>query len=479
MRRKEEKMKKGMRQSGRGGMNKVESDKEICAALYVRVSTEAQAEEGYSIEAQKERLEAFCVARGIKNYEFYIDGAYSGSNIERPELYRLIEDVKSGKITHVIVYKLDRLSRSQKDTLYLIEDVFNPNSVDFISMEENFDTSSPIGRAMLGILSAFAQLERETIYERTRMGMRERVKKGLWPGGGKVPFGYDYDKKSGTLVKNADADKVRQIYELYLNGYSPQKIADILGLKYEQWVTDILSRPLNAGYISFGGKLYKGVHEPIISEEIFEKTAGIMRMRSKNRRYTAEHLLSGLVYCGECGAKMRYQKWGNAGYKLICYSQQKSKAYLVKDAFCTNLRPWAHEVEGLVLDNLFSMRFTGDNRSDEKSPDLIELHKNRLRDLNVSLKRLYLLYSQSGDEILLESIKEIKENTEKTQAKIKELEKEKKERTTAVSAVKKYKGLKEAWDDMTFKEKRSAVEELIEKVVVTGDNIDIYYRIEM
>ena len=152
-------MKKGMRQSGLRGMNKVESDKEVCAALYVRVSTEAQAEEGYSIEAQKERLEAFCVARGIKNYEFYIDGAYSGSNIERPELYRLIEDVKSGKITHVIVYKLDRLSRSQRDTLYLIEDVFNPNSVDFISMEENFDTSSPIGRAMLGILSAFAQLE--------------------------------------------------------------------------------------------------------------------------------------------------------------------------------------------------------------------------------------------------------------------------------------------------------------------------------
>ena len=171
-------------------------------ALYIRVSTDAQREEGYSIEAQKEMLKAFCVTKNIRNYEFYIDGGFSGSNLERPEMQRLIREVKEKKIDCVIVYKLDRLSRSQRDTLYLIEEVLNPNHVDFISMNESMDTSTPLGRLMLGILSAFAQLERENIKERTRMGMKERVKAGLWPGGGRIPFGYDYDSERGILTGN-------------------------------------------------------------------------------------------------------------------------------------------------------------------------------------------------------------------------------------------------------------------------------------
>ena len=112
------------------------------AALYVRVSTDAQREEGYSIEAQQEMLSSYCRARGL-DWEFYTDGGFSGSNIDRPELRRLIGDVRAGTVSHVIVYKLDRLSRSQKDTLYLIEDVFGPASVSFVSLNENMDTEMP------------------------------------------------------------------------------------------------------------------------------------------------------------------------------------------------------------------------------------------------------------------------------------------------------------------------------------------------
>lgn len=155
-------------------------------AIYIRVSTEAQREEGYSIEAQTEALTAYCTAKGWKTYELYIDGGYSGSSLERPAIQRLIHDVKNSRIERVLVYKLDRLSRSQKDTLYLIEDILNPHEVDFISLNESMDTGSPMGRLMLGILSAFAQLERENIRERTRMGMAERVKAGYWMGGGKI-----------------------------------------------------------------------------------------------------------------------------------------------------------------------------------------------------------------------------------------------------------------------------------------------------
>ena len=215
------------------------------AALYIRVSTDAQREEGYSIDAQKEALVGYCKARGFSEYEFFIDGGFSGSNLNRPEMTRLIEAARNHTIKKCIVYKLDRLSRSQKDTLYLIEDIFNPNGVDFISINETMDTSTPLGRLMLGILSAFAQLERENIKERTRMGMLERIKEGYWMGGGRVPFGYDYDKAKGILVPNEDAKTVKKIYELYIDGKSAQTIADMLGLKYDRLVGKVISDSSN------------------------------------------------------------------------------------------------------------------------------------------------------------------------------------------------------------------------------------------
>ena len=128
-------------------------------ALYSRVSTAAQAEDGYSIDAQQERLVAYCTAIGKKEYQFYTDAGYSGSNLNRPAIQNLIEDAKKGKVETVIVFKLDRLSRSQKDTLYLIEEVFEKNGVSFISLTESFDTNTPFGKAMIGLLSVFASTQ--------------------------------------------------------------------------------------------------------------------------------------------------------------------------------------------------------------------------------------------------------------------------------------------------------------------------------
>ena len=140
----------------------------VKGACYVRVSTDNQLE-NYSIEEQTDRLQAYCRARDITITEFYTDGGYSGGSINRPALQQMLKDIRSGEINLVIVYKLDRLSRSQKDTLTLIEDHFLANHVDFISVSENFDTSTPFGRAMIGILSVFAQLEKEQITERFMM----------------------------------------------------------------------------------------------------------------------------------------------------------------------------------------------------------------------------------------------------------------------------------------------------------------------
>ena len=449
------------------------------AAIYIRVSTDAQAEEGYSIDAQKEQLSAYCISKGIKNYKFYIDGGWSGSNIDRPEMQNLIKDVKDDKISHVIVYKLDRLSRSQKDTLYLIEDVFNPHDVDFVSLNESMDTSTPIGRLMLGILSAFAQLERENIRMRTRMGMKERVKSGLWMGGGRVPYGYDYDKEQGILIPNKDAENVRKIYRLYIEGKSPQEISDILGLKYDRLVYQILTRKSNYGIIEYNGEEYKGKHKPIISKEIYDMAMQCMEERSVIRANSSEHLLTGLVYCGKCGAKMRYQKWGNKGYKFVCYSQQKSKMYLVKDPNCNQEKVWVEEVEDIVIDAVlkFANNYKADIKQQLVQEDTLSLLKKQRDTLNKKIKKLYNLYSEEDDDLLLETINELKKQFNSLNKKI-ELEEsnslselKRNERSELLNKTNKF------WDSLTVSQKKTIIRKLVNKVTITNSNVNVDFFI--
>ena len=451
---------------------------EKIAAIYIRVSTGAQKEEGYSIEAQKEMLEAHCVSKGIKNYHHYIDGGFTGSNIERPEMQRLINDVKQNKISHVLVYKLDRLSRSQKDTLYLIEDIFNPYGVDFISINESMDTSTPLGRLMLGILSAFAQLERENIRERTRMGMKERIKAGLWMGGGRIPFGYDYDKEQGILVPNKDAERVKKIYELYLQGYSTSKISELVGLKYEKLAYQILTRKSNAGYISYNGEEYLGKHEPIISLETYEKAMQYMKERSVKKVSESNYLFTGLMYCGKCGAKMRYQKWGKHDCKIVCYSQDKNKPHLVKDHDCNNMKLWATDIEDIVIKDLFVYSF---DQSKIDSPQisnmtLIDILHDQYNLSATKLKRLYSLYANNEDMVLLDSINEIRKEMNNLQKQIENETDKSKNQINFASLKKILRNLSEAWEYMTPKERKVVINDCVNKIIITDTNIHVDYK---
>ncbi len=451
------------------------------AALYIRVSTDAQREEGYSIEAQQEMLCAFCKSKQIENYQFYIDGGFTGSNIDRPQMKELIQDIESRRVNVVVVYKLDRLSRSQKDTLYLIEDVFLPNGVDFISVQESFDTSTSFGKAMIGILSVFAQLERETIRERTRMGMRERVKSGLWMGGGRVPFGYDYDKDKGVLVPNSDAERVKKIYDLYLRGYSPARIARVLGLKYDRLAEQILKRKSNAGYIQYNSEEFEGQHQAVVSLETYQQAMDMMAERSRKRPVDSGYLLTGLVYCGKCGAKMRYQKWGKNGCKLCCYSQQKSKPYLVRDPDCGNERVWADEVEDALVQDIFKISFQLEEEKKEqaKSASVLDLLKAEHGKAAVKLKRLYNLYAQSSDDLLLETIRENNAELEK----IKKLIADEQDRraVSSMHAQKKVllKNIRDAWAYMSMQEKQALVRQCVDRIVITDGQAEFYYQFDV
>ena len=433
--------------------------------------------EGYSVDAQKELLVNFAKSKEYSSYKFYIDGGYSGKDLNRPAIQELMKDVENHEIDTVIVFKLDRISRSQRDTLYLIEEVFNKYNVGFISVRENFDTTSPFGKAMIGILSVFAQLERETILERTRLGLRKRAEAGLWRGGGKIPFPYDYDEKQGILIPNSGKVEIlNKMITLYLGGSSFLQISNIVGMDESMVEKRILSRT-NLGIIPYKGEEFEGQHEPVVSEEIYNRIIKMYKLRSKSR--TARHyLLSGKIYCGKCGAKYRYQKWGK---RLICYcySQQKSRPKFIKNPNCKNKRYDSFEIEDAVLENIFAMSL------DEKmfEENMLTLNVNTVEELENRINKL-----SNQIENLLNYISlgvAIKETLNKINAlederkKLKEQLKDEKEAQSQIETTKSMiKNLREVWNYMAFNEQRLIIEHLVEKIVIDDNKISIYYQLK-
>ncbi len=461
-------------------MKPLEVVSELTLALYRRVSTDKQADEGYSLDVQMEKLRAYSKTfSNVVEIRDYMDDGYSGSSLDRPGMNQLIDDIEAGEITHVIVVKLDRLSRSQKDTLHLIEDIMIPANVTFISIMESFNTDTAFGRAMVGILSVFAQLERENIFERTRGGMQKRVEKGFWPGGGRTPYGYDYDPAQGILVPNDEAKMVRHIYDRYLSGESMQSIADNLNLKYDRVIYNIITRKSNAGYIVYKGEEYKGLHEPIISLDTYNQAMALLAERSAAKAVTkTSHLLAGLCRCGICGAKMRYIRWGKAGYKLKCYSQLHSKQYLIRNPDCNGPSPFAEDVEAGVVNALFkiSQERLNDARKSVEAGSMSELLKERLKKAEAKLRRLYGLYGDSGDSYLLDAISTAKGDIDQINASILAEETKKTETQTAMTTYKKLEGMQDTWPYMTVQEQRVILMSVIESITISQEYTDIKLR---
>ena len=446
------------------------------AGLYCRVSTDIQME-GYSIDAQKDFLKSYCKMHEIDNYEFYIDGGYSGSNINRPDMQRLIEDVEDHKIDIVVVFKLDRLSRSQKDTLYLIEEVFNPNDCGFVSIKENFDTNTPFGKAMVGILSVFAQLERETILERTRIGRKKRAEEGLWYGTGNLPFAYDYDEKKGILVPNKEkVEIVNKMVELYLQGMPMTQVGALFGLQ-DQTVRSIFTSPVGLGKIPYKDEIFEGQHEPIMTQETYDKLQQKMKERAVTYKH-ANYLLAGKIVCGKCGAKYRYQKAGTSSVRLYCYSQQTSKKNLIKDANCDNRRYYDYEIEDYVIKDLISMSLDESKFRHNMNMNDINVSQARIDRIAQIDKQVVNLLDYISEGIAVEETKEkirkLQEEKEKIQKELSD-EKAKERKSENLKVV--ISDLNTAWKTMTFEEQRNIVLEVIDKVVVNDNEIQIYYNI--
>ena len=305
-------------------------NKAIRCAIYTRKSTDEGLDQDFnSLDAQREAAEAFIQSQKHQGWTLvrtkYDDGGYSGATLDRPALKNLLGDVEAGRIDCIVVYKVDRLSRSLLDFARLI-DRFDQKSVSFVSVTQQFNTTSSLGRLTLNILLSFAQFEREIISERTRDKMSAARRKGKWVGGAPV-LGYDIDPAGRRLVVNEkEAADVREIFRLYCARKSVRAVLAELArrsVRNKSWTSRsgiphegrcftpaslgrLLRNVVYTGRVEYRGVIYSGEHEAIIPARIWEQTSSLL---SESAREHLPHkpqnaLLTGILCCASCNLTM-------------------------------------------------------------------------------------------------------------------------------------------------------------------------------
>jgi site-specific DNA recombinase len=359
--------------------NKKAESSIVRCAIYTRKSTnEGLDQEFNSLDAQREAAEAYIASQKHEGWvclpECYDDGGFSGGSMDRPAVTRLLADIEAGAIDCIIVYKVDRLSRSLLDFAKLVE-TFERNKVSFVSVTQQFNTTNSMGRLTLNILLSFAQFEREIIAERTRDKMSAARRKGKWVGGHPV-LGYDVAPGGGRLVVNEEeAAKVQTIYELYLERQS--LIATVQELNRRGWTTkhwitkkgrehigkpfnknklfDLLTNIIYLGKVNHKGTIYEGEHEAIVSEDIWRNAQNVLRRNGKNggklvrNKYGA--LLRSLLYCIPCNAAMTHSytsKSPNKQYRYYVCSKAQKQGW----STCPTKSLPAAEIERFVVERI-------------------------------------------------------------------------------------------------------------------------------
>lgn len=442
---------------------------------YLRVSTEAQTEK-YGLDMQRQKILDYCERNRVVIDRWYVDGGYSGSKLDRPEIQKLLDDAERDLIKTVYIYKLDRLSRDTADTLELMYRILPKYGVKVVSMTEEIRTDNPMDKVMLTMNAAMNQYEREVIRMRMSAGMVERVKKGYWMGGGRVPWGYYYDRNDGILhVDETQAEQVRNAYKLYLKGYSCEKISHILGFKGERVVAQILKRKSNIGFIEYKGTVYKGLHEPIVDEETFYRTQDLMKKRTTNSHLASDNLLTGLCYCGVCGARMRYQKWGSY-HKLVCYSQMdSSKEYMKRSRNCNNIKPKANYIENEVVEAFKMFAITIDRQKEQEPENRVAFLEKEIKNANAKIKKMYSLYFDRQSEHILEMVTEEEKKLSALESELQnEIENTQTHRSDKKIA--DIKNMADIWDRLETKEKNRILKECIDKIIIAGIDVNIYFR---
>ena len=457
-------------------MTKRPKEDSVLTLAYCRVSTEEQAEEGYSVEGQADKLRAYSALHDLGEVLVISDPGLSGKNMQRPGLQQLLAAVEAGHVSHVLVWRLDRLSRNLGNLIDLA-DKFNDLGVALHSVSENLDLSCASGRMFYNILGTFAQYFREQLSENVRMGNERAIKEGQWINRAKT----GYDIVNGELIPNGDAMRVQEVFRLRGAGSSYRTIEEHTGILYST-VKSILDSRIYLGEVLHNGQWSAGRHEPIITEAEFHaahRAFGKGVQRSKD-------VLSGRVLCGLCGRRMAVSQNGKGSMRYTCRHRGQG---------CD--QP-ARSTKGLSRAAVLGLSLLG---RDERLQAAIRRElagggrtaprgasRRRRSDPAKALavlsdQRRKLLKLHYGDQISAELFHEeemrISAEIESARAQGVEeqvIEREKSEleiRFEEVAKVLADLDIEAVWDAAEFQERRVLVEELVECIKVFPDHLEV------
>ena len=472
-------------------------------AIYVRVSTEEQAQEGFSIRAQEQKLKDYTRIKDWSIYKIYRDEGISGKNItERPAVKEMIEDIQKGHVKNVLVFKIDRLTRNTKDLLYLV-DLFNEHNCAFNSLNESIDTQSATGRMFIKIIGIFAEFERENISERSRLGFERKAREGYTTACAKTSYGYDRPK--GTKIQTineAEAVIVKEIFDMFVNKrMSYYHMAKHLNSRNiptkfnstwnERGILNILTNCNHMGYVRYATHdekrnfETKGLHEAIISEELYNEAQSLMKKLSKKvyKKHPKEDcIFSGVLYCGYCGEKLiihgsyydkeNGEKGRNIDYRCTgrvkgsgCPSRSVRQYYFEK-AFVE----YINNIED--FDTLDEIQLAMKQEIKDQNLELIASYKRQIEKLERKEKEILVKYID--ENIDFDSYMELK----------KKIDREKKTLTGSIETVEVFveeeitiknehiiKTLKENWEWLNDKEKRQFIINFVERIDVVNEKV--------
>lgn len=360
-------------------MKTEESHKQVRCAIYTRKSVTVGLEQDFnSLDAQREAAESFIKSQAGEGWvclpQEYSDGGFTGSNTARPGVQRLLRDVEAGEIDCIVVYKVDRLSRSLMDFSRMME-ILEKSNCSFVSVTQQFNTSHSMGRLTLNILLSFAQFEREIISERTRDKVHAARRKGKWTGGYPV-LGYDIAPDKRLVVNPSEAERVRSIYDLYLQHEATLPVVKECQRRCwttKKWLTrrntpkgglqlnknrihGLLTNPIYTGRVKLGNEILDGEHEAIIDISIYERVRALMNRncQSSGKRVRNRHgaLLRGLLYDAKTGYALAhtFTKSNNKLYRYYVNTQASMMGWDTCKAATASVP--AVEIENFVLDRI-------------------------------------------------------------------------------------------------------------------------------
>ena len=479
----------------------------IRTAIYVRVSTEEQAQEGFSIRAQTEKLKAYALLKEWDIYDMYVDDGISGKNIiDRPQITRLIKDVKDGNVNNVLVFKVDRLTRNIRNLMELIE-MFDEHNCAFNSLTESIDTETPSGRMFLKIIGIFAEFERENLISRVTLGFERKVKEGYSLSSFGTSYGYDIQK--GERVQKivpAEAKIVREIFEMYVKENMPMlAIAKELTRRNiktkknsNRWnqstIKSMLENPNYIGKVRYGtqdeNKYFEadGQHEPIIDKELFQLAQERIKRNQNNHKTKIpkeDKYFCGVLYCAQCGSKFSTQQninkrvdgsiYRSTSYKCNGVTQVGCKmACIIHNKIDKLFNDYIENIDTLELQNAEMIK---NNETADKKQILLEYIADCEKKLKVQKERKQQVMEQYMDgSISFEDYKQLLAvSNEQYLALVNEIEKATAEipieNETQITQEDIITDLKENWQRLTDKERTIFLGRFIKKIVIDAEKI--------